>query len=83
MLLLSGWWGVARHFHYIPEVLAAVCWTLPALNTHFLPWFYVTFLSLLLLDRLYRDDTRCKAKYGHYWDKYCEKVPYSLIPYLF
>lgn len=82
LLLLSGWWGVARHFHYLPEILAAVCWTLPAQTTHFLPWFYVVFLTLLLLDRLYRDDTRCKAKYGQYWDKYCEKVPYSLIPYI-
>jgi 7-dehydrocholesterol reductase len=80
---VSGWWGVARHFHYVPEILGAVCWTLPALFTHFLPWFYVVFLTLLLLDRIYRDDTRCRAKYGKFWDAYCEKVPYSLIPFVF
>lgn len=51
LLLVSGWWGVARHFHYLPEITAAFCWSAPAGFTHFLPYFYVTFLTILLLDR--------------------------------
>ena len=31
ILLASGWWGVSRHFHYIPELLAALCSIVPAL----------------------------------------------------
>eukprot|EP00960_Hanusia_phi_P044094 756465-Hanusia_phi.AAC.1 len=31
LLLLSGWWGVSRHFHYIPELMAAFAWTAPTL----------------------------------------------------
>ncbi len=44
----AGWWGLARHFHYLPEIIAALLWTVPALFTHVLPYFYVTFLTLLL-----------------------------------
>lgn len=82
ILLCSGWWGLARHFHYVPEILGALCWTLPALFDNFLPYFYVIFLTILLGNRAYRDDTRCLHKYGNDWKKYCEKVPYKIIPYV-
>jgi 7-dehydrocholesterol reductase len=80
LLLASGFWGLARHFHYVPEVLAAFFWTLPALFSNLLPWFYVIFLSVLLTDRAFRDDNRCAAKYGADWDAYRRLVPYKIIP---
>ncbi len=82
ILLCSGWWGLARHFHYIPEILGALCWSLPALFDNFLPYFYVIFLTILLSNRAYRDDKRCLNKYGEDWEKYCEQVPYKIIPYI-
>jgi 7-dehydrocholesterol reductase len=81
VLLVSGWWGITRHFHYIPELLGAFFWSVPALFTHFLPYFYVVFLTGLLIERAFRDDRRCARKYGEDWDKYCEHVPYKIIPY--
>jgi len=81
-LLASGWWGIARHFHYIPEILGAFFWSLPALFTNFLPYFYVVYLTLLLFQRAYRDDRRCAQKYGKDWDTYCRQVPYKIIPYI-
>lgn len=83
LLLLSGWWGVARHFHYVPEIMASVFWTLPAMFEHAAPWSYSMFLTALLVDRITRDDTRCRSKYGKYWDKYCERVQYKMIPFVF
>eukprot|EP01095_Lingulamoeba_sp_RSL-Kostka_P013006 TRINITY_DN525_c8_g1_i1.p1 TRINITY_DN525_c8_g1~~TRINITY_DN525_c8_g1_i1.p1 ORF type:complete len:454 (+),score=90.57 TRINITY_DN525_c8_g1_i1:80-1441(+) len=83
ILLASGWWGVSRHFHYIPEILASLFWILPSGFNHFLPYFYVVYLTILLLERGLRDDKRCKEKYGKDWDKYCELVPYRFIPYIF
>ncbi|XP_020975962.1 7-dehydrocholesterol reductase isoform X2 [Arachis ipaensis] len=80
LLLTSGWWGLARHFHYVPEILSAFFWTVPALFHHFLPYFYVIFLTILLFDRAKRDDDRCRSKYGKYWKLYCDKVPYRIIP---
>ncbi|ASQ47493.1 phosphatidylethanolamine N-methyltransferase family domain-containing protein [Legionella clemsonensis] len=83
ILLSSGWWGVSRHFHYLPEIAAAFFWSVPALFYHFAPYFYVCFLSVLLFDRAFRDDKRCSKKYGAYWQIYCQLVPYKIIPYVF
>lgn len=82
VLLASGWWGIARHFHYVPEILGAFFWTVPALFLNVTPYFYVCFLTLLLVDRAFRDDQRCARKYGEYWKAYCAEVPYKIIPYV-
>ena len=83
LLLVSGWWGVARHFHYVPELLAALFWTLPALFTSAVPYFYFFFLLILLTHRASRDDKRCAEKYGKYWKHYCQRVPYKILPFVF
>lgn len=72
LLLASGWWGLSQHFQYNPELF-----------TSFFPYFYVCFLTVLLLDRAFRHDKRCADKYGDSWDQYCKQVPYKMIPYLF
>lgn len=82
ILLSSGWWGISRHFHYIPEILGALFWSMPALFSSFMPYFYVCFLTILLMDRSFRDDKRCAHKYGKGWDEYSEKVPYKILPYI-
>uniref|UniRef100_A0A1D1Z9E7 7-dehydrocholesterol reductase n=1 Tax=Anthurium amnicola TaxID=1678845 RepID=A0A1D1Z9E7_9ARAE len=63
LLLTSGWWGLSRHFHYVPEILAAFFWTVPALFNHCLPYFYVVYLTILLFDRAKRDDDRCSSNF--------------------
>ncbi len=83
LLLTSGWWGISRHFHYIPECLASFFWALPALFTHLLPYFYVIYLSCLLFDRAFRHERHCAQKYGKHWEEYCRQVPYKIIPFLF
>ncbi|GAB1601770.1 7-dehydrocholesterol reductase-like [Argonauta hians] len=83
ILLVSGWWGLSRHFHYIPEILLAFCWTVPALFSNIMPYFYVIYLTILLTHRSYRDDDKCSKKYGKSWKEYCRKVPNRIIPYLF
>ena len=80
LLLASGFWGIARHFHYVPEILGALFWTLPALFSNVLPYFYVIFLTALLTDRAFRDDNRCAIKYGPDWKAYCAKVRYKILP---
>ncbi|HLB56747.1 MAG TPA: 7-dehydrocholesterol reductase [Coxiellaceae bacterium] len=81
LLLTSGWWGISRHFHYLLEIGLAFFWTLPVLFINFLPWFYVVFLTILLVHRSYRDDQRCAKKYGEYWKEYCMQVPNKIIPW--
>jgi 7-dehydrocholesterol reductase len=80
ILLTSGFWGVARHFHYVPELAIALALTLPNGVTRLLPYFYPIFLAVLLADRANRDDLRCAKKYGRFWDEYRRRVPYRILP---
>lgn len=83
ILLASGWWGVSRHFHYIPEILLSFFWSVPALFDNLLPYSYVIYLTILLTHRTFRDENKCRKKYGEAWAEYCKKVPYKMIPYIF
>lgn len=83
ILLASGFWGIARHFHYVPEILGAFFWSLPALSSSYIPYFYVSFLTILLVHRALRDDQRCAIKYGKYWQEHCSKVRYKVLPFIY
>jgi 7-dehydrocholesterol reductase len=80
LLLASGFWGVSRHFHYLPELSAAFLWSCATGFTHLMPFFYVIFLTILLVHRAFRDDEKCSKKYGRHWEEYCKAVPYKIIP---
>jgi len=82
-LIISGWWGVARHINYFGDWFMSWSWCLPCGFDHVLPYFYVIYFGALLVHRNARDDANCRAKYGKDWDKYCAAVPYALIPGLF
>eukprot|EP01114_Cavostelium_apophysatum_P005147 TRINITY_DN1583_c0_g1_i2.p1 TRINITY_DN1583_c0_g1~~TRINITY_DN1583_c0_g1_i2.p1 ORF type:complete len:436 (-),score=102.48 TRINITY_DN1583_c0_g1_i2:23-1330(-) len=83
LLLTSGYWGLARHFNYFPELSAAFLWSCPAGFDHILPYFYFIFLTILLFHRSFRDEERCQLKYGKYFTQYKQKVKYSVIPFVF
>ncbi|ESO04471.1 hypothetical protein HELRODRAFT_79313 [Helobdella robusta] len=83
LLLVSGFWGISRHFHYLPELLLALCWSVPAGFQRAMPYSYLFFLTILLVHRTFRDDTKCRKKYKVYWEQYCNKVPYKMIPGIF
>jgi len=85
LLLASGFWGIARHFHYVFELTAAWSWCIlanPAVNG-VLVLFYSTFLTILLAERAKRDERKCQNKYGKYYDEYSQKVPYLIVPGLY
>ena len=83
LLLCSGFWGTSRHFNYVPELCLALCWCIPAASLRLLPIIYFVFLFCLLVDRAERDDIKCREKYGKYWDEYCKRVPYHILPYIY
>ena len=47
------------------------------------PYFYFFYFAPLLIDRERRDHAMCKRKYGADWDRYCEKVRYRIIPFVY
>lgn len=80
-LLTSGWWGVSRHMNYTGDILLSTCWGLCCGFGHILPHFYTFYIIALLVTRVYRDETRCRQKYGdEVWNDYCSQVPYRFIP---
>ncbi|MES1916031.1 MAG: hypothetical protein MHM6MM_007891 [Cercozoa sp. M6MM] len=81
-LLLSGYWGIARHMNYTGDILMALGMSLPA-GPCLLAYFYPIYFTMLLLHREARDNEHCREKYGKDWDKYCELVPYRMIPYVY
>jgi len=83
LLLASGFWGLARHFNYLTDLLITASFCMCCGFDHLLPWTYQIWMTSLLVDRAFRDDRRCKAKYGKAWDEYKAKVPYLIIPYVF
>ena len=83
LLLVSGWWGIARHFHYVPELLLSFCWSVTGLFENVMVYTYFIWLCLLLTHRTFRDDTKCRNKYGSYWADYVKRVPYKMIPGVF
>jgi 7-dehydrocholesterol reductase len=79
-LLLSGWWGLARHMNYTGDLILSCAYSLACGTSYLFPWFYFAFLSILLIHRCLRDEDRCQKKYGQQWQEYCNLVPYRLIP---
>ncbi|KAI8373073.1 ergosterol biosynthesis ERG4/ERG24 [Radiomyces spectabilis] len=83
LLLTDGWWGVVRKPHYTADLIMAMSWGLITGFGSFLPYFYFCFFVFVLTHRVSRDMNRCAKKYGKDWDRYCERVPYIFIPYVF
>lgn len=82
-LLVCGYHGIIRHFHYLPDIVLLFLYCAPAGFSHPLTFTYFFYLTGLLVDRCQRIDARCKAKYGSQWDEYVKRVPYKLIPGVF
>ncbi|XP_026978097.1 delta(14)-sterol reductase LBR isoform X1 [Sagmatias obliquidens] len=82
-LLVSGWWGFVRHPNYLGDLIMALAWSLPCGFNHVLPYFYVIYFTILLVHREARDERHCRKKYGLAWEKYCQRVPYRIFPYIY
>jgi 7-dehydrocholesterol reductase len=77
---VEGFWGIARHFNYIADLVLsfAMCAACGARNV--LPYVYFVQMVVLLVHRSIRDEHRCSKKYGKDWELYKARVPYALIP---
>ncbi|HET6581838.1 MAG TPA: hypothetical protein VFG69_00300 [Nannocystaceae bacterium] len=82
-LLMSGWWGLARHANYLGDLTMAAAWCLACGFGSVVPYFYFLYFAPLLLNRERRDHAMCRRKYGADWDRYCEKVRYRIVPFVY
>nr|AVY91776.1 delta14-sterol reductase [Saccharum hybrid cultivar SP80-3280] len=82
-LLASGYWGIARHCNYLGDLLLALSFSLPCGVSSVIPYFYPTYLLILLIWRERRDEARCSQKYREIWAEYCKLVPWRILPYVY
>ena len=47
------------------------------------PYLLPVWLLCLLTHRAWRDDRRCREKYGALWDEYCKRATFKMIPFLY
>jgi protein-S-isoprenylcysteine O-methyltransferase Ste14 len=83
LLLLSGWWGKARHINYMGDLMMALAWCLPCLFGSVVPYFYIIYFTILLVLRERRDNAMCAVKYGADWKEYTRRVPWRIVPRIY
>lgn len=82
-LLVSGYWGVGRKLNYSGELCVYLAIALTAGTASIVPYLVFLWLLVLLLHRSWRDDKRCRARYGELWDQYCARARFRMIPFLY
>lgn len=82
-LLVSGFWGIGRKLNYTGEILVYLSWTLLTGFHAVWPYLLPLWLFLLLVHRAWRDEQRCRAKYGALWERYCARVKFRMIPFVY
>ncbi|KAF9732165.1 Delta(14)-sterol reductase [Paraphaeosphaeria minitans] len=121
-LLITGWWGTARHVNYLGDWFMSWSYVLPTAaagyvirnaTTHpldatakdavffqnsyqkyvvpgeakgwgmIVTYYFMVYFAVLLIHRERRDEEKCKRKYGKDWERYCELVPYRIVPYVY
>ncbi|XP_072031774.1 delta(14)-sterol reductase TM7SF2-like isoform X3 [Amphiura filiformis] len=82
-LLVAGWWGQVRKPNYLGDIMMALSFGFYCGFNSIFPYIYPIVLILFLVARERDDSKACKDKYGAAWDRYCKRVPYRFIPYIY
>ncbi len=82
-LLVSGFWGIGRHLNYTGEICVYLAFTLTTGFVSGIPYLLPLWLVCLLSHRSLRDERRCSSKYGALWASYKERVPHSMLPFIY
>ena len=82
-LLVSGFWGVGRKLNYTGELCVYYAWTLTCGFDSLVPYLLPAWLTLLLTHRAWRDEQRCREKYGPLWTAYCGRARFRMVPFIY
>jgi delta14-sterol reductase len=82
-LLVSGFWGIGRKLNYTGELCMYLAWSLTTGTQSIIPYLLPLWLMVLFPHRAWRDDLRCREKYGALWEEYCKKARFRMIPFLY
>lgn len=82
-ILVSGFWGIGRKLNYTGEIMVYLSFTLLVGTTSVVPYLLPGWLISLLVHRAYRDDKKCREKYGALWEAYCAKAKFKMFPFVY
>lgn len=82
-ILTSGFWGIGRKLNYTGEITVYTSWALLTQFVSPVPFILPLWLFCLLTHRAWRDDVKCRSKYGETWEAYCKKARFRMIPFLY
>ncbi len=82
-LLVSGFWGIGRKLNYTGELCIYFSWTLTTGFHSIVPYLLPLWLFCLFTHRAWRDDQRCRAKYGPLWVEYCAHAKFKMFPFIY
>ncbi len=82
-LLVSGWWGIGRKLNYTGEIMVYSSFALCSGTGSWVPYLLPLWLCTLLPHRAWRDEQRCRAKYGELWDAYTKRAKFRMIPFVY
>jgi 7-dehydrocholesterol reductase len=75
-----GLWGIVRHPNYVGSITYTWAACLTCGNGHLLQYMEAILVTGMCIHRCFRDEARCKAKYGEAWAEYCQHVKFRLVP---
>ncbi|KAF7997489.1 hypothetical protein HCN44_006060 [Aphidius gifuensis] len=79
-LITSGFWGLLRHPNYFGDII--MHWSIASISlftNDVLPYFSAICCTIILLHRAYRDNSRCRKRYGAAWEQYCLRAKSMVI----
>jgi Delta14-sterol reductase len=82
-LLVSGFWGIARHSNYLGDLMMGLAWCMTTGFSRVLPYFYFIYFVILLIHRERRDHDHCERKYGRDWRAYTARVRWRIVPFVY
>ncbi|KAF2206635.1 hypothetical protein CERZMDRAFT_115644 [Cercospora zeae-maydis SCOH1-5] len=83
LLLCSGFWGWARHANYLGSMVYSWASCLICGTSHIFPYAVAVIMTGMVIHRCFRDEKRCRAKYGSAWGDYCQAVRWRIVPFVF
>ena len=82
-LLISGFWGIGRKLNYTGELCMYYAWTLPCGFGSVVPYLLPLWLTCFFPHRAWRDEKRCRQKYGALWTAYCKRARFRMLPFIY
>lgn len=82
-LCTTGFWGVTRHINYTANVVFGVGFGLALGGPVYVIASGGMYVSNFVWNAIPSIEAYCGGKYGERWGRYCEQVPWRLIPWIY